>query len=117
MSGMSPATGRSAAGIDHISLSIADILTTPLGQRVMRRDYGSLLPELIDHPDTPANRLRLLAAAALAIMKWEPRIILSGINIYRADTSGRLAVDIEATRVDGARQSGNMQLAITMGAA
>lgn len=73
MTGMSRATGRSIALRDHISQSIGDILTTSIGDRLMRRTYGSYLPQLVDHPATEANRLRLIAATAQAIMKWEPR--------------------------------------------
>ena len=32
----------------HLNQSIADILTTPIGTRVMRPDYGSNIPRLID---------------------------------------------------------------------
>ena len=34
----------------HIKQSIADILLTPIGSRIQRRDYGSRIPELIDRP-------------------------------------------------------------------
>ncbi len=51
--GMNAATGRNLTGLDHLHQSIADILSTPIGTRVMRRDYGSRLPELIDAPMTP----------------------------------------------------------------
>ena len=34
---------------DHIKQSIADILLTPVGSRIQRREYGSLIPMLIDH--------------------------------------------------------------------
>ncbi|CRY18829.1 phage baseplate assembly protein [Yersinia enterocolitica] len=46
--GMSRNTGRAITDADHISQSIADILITPVGSRVTRRTYGSLLSELID---------------------------------------------------------------------
>ena len=35
---------------DHIKQSIADILLTPVGSRIQRREYGSLIPMLIDRP-------------------------------------------------------------------
>ena len=31
-------TGRAVAGLEHLRQSVADILTTPVGSRVMRRD-------------------------------------------------------------------------------
>jgi phage baseplate assembly protein W len=38
MRGMSRFTGRSLGGDAHLRQSVADILATPLGSRVMRRD-------------------------------------------------------------------------------
>ena len=62
MSGMDRNTGRTLDGDAHLAQSIGDILTTPLGSRVMRRDYGSMLFELIDQPLNAANRLLVFAA-------------------------------------------------------
>lgn len=81
MSGISKATGKVLSRRDHIGQSIADILTTPVRTRLMRRNYGSYLPQLVDHPATPANRLRLIAATAQAIMKWEPRTRLLSVRV------------------------------------
>lgn len=116
MSGMNAQTGRALSDIEHVRQSITDILTTPIGSRVMRREYGSLLPELIDHPDTPANRLRLAAATAVALMRWEPRLALSRVNIGRATADGRLAIELDGHHIgrDGALRSA--QFAIGLGA-
>lgn len=73
MIGMDRRTGRSLSGEAHVAQSQADILTTPLGTRPMREEYGSLLPELLDQPDTPANRARVYAATVMALRRWEPR--------------------------------------------
>ncbi|MDP2128186.1 MAG: GPW/gp25 family protein [Pseudohongiella sp.] len=81
MSGMNAVTGRHLSGIDHIRQSVRDILTTPIGSRVMRRDYGSLLPELIDQPMNDATRLRLYAASVMAIIRWEPRVQISSVKM------------------------------------
>lgn len=42
MTGMSRETGKALDEAAHISQSIRDILTTPVGSRLMRRTYGSL---------------------------------------------------------------------------
>ena len=76
MIGVDASTGRALDGLAHLGQSIGDILMTPLGSRVMRRDYGSLLPDLIDQPFNDVTRLRLYGATALALMRWEPRIRL-----------------------------------------
>ena len=71
MRGMSAETGASLEGDDHLRQSIADILTTPVGSRVMRREYGSELPFLIDQPMNPATRQALYAATAAALARWQ----------------------------------------------
>jgi len=47
MNGIHAVTGRSLAGLGHLNQSIRDILTTPIGSRVMRRQYGSRLFDLM----------------------------------------------------------------------
>jgi len=91
---MNASTGRSIDYAAHIAQSIADILTTPIGSRVMRRGYGSFIPMLIDQPLTPANILRLQAATAQAIMKHEPRTRLRRA-LLGFDASGRAVMQIE----------------------
>lgn len=53
--GMNRSDGLTVTDLEHISQSIGDILRTPVGSRVMRRDYGSLLASMIDQPQTPAR--------------------------------------------------------------
>ncbi|MBU2714490.1 GPW/gp25 family protein, partial [Zooshikella harenae] len=77
MHGIDNQTGQTLSGIDHLKQSITDILTTRIGTRVMRRDYGSRLPDLIDEPLNGALRLELIAATAEALTRWEPRFKLT----------------------------------------
>lgn len=93
MTGISRITGRMLTRSEHIRQSITDILTTPIGSRLMRRNYGSFLPQLVDHPATAANRLRLIAATAQAIMKWEPRTRVNRIDI-RFNARGQCEISI-----------------------
>ena len=60
-----------------------DILPTPVGSRVMRRDYGSLLSSMIDQPQSPALELQTKVACYFAVLKWEPRITLSAVTTER----------------------------------
>ena len=69
--------GKITSETEHIKQSIADILLTPIGSRLQRRDYGSRIPELIDRPMNPILLLQLAASAVMALNKWEPRIIIS----------------------------------------
>ncbi|KAA0011192.1 baseplate assembly protein [Billgrantia pellis] len=101
MAGMSATTGRRLDDIEHIQQSVRDILTTPIGSRAMRRDYGSLLPELIDQPLNGATALRAYSATVVALMKWEPRIRVRQITrLAPADQPGSLILDMTAQRTD-----------------
>ncbi|SPK73054.1 Bacteriophage P2 Baseplate assembly protein GPW [Cupriavidus taiwanensis] len=100
--GMNTATGRTLTDRDHIAQSVRDILTTPIGTRVMRRDYGSLLPELIDQPQHQTTRLRAMSATVSALLRWEPRLRISRVA-FETTADGRLFIDIEQQRVDGPR--------------
>lgn len=95
MSGLHRTSGRAAAGIEHVRQSIAVILGTPIGSRVMRRDFGSLLPELLDQPDNAATRVRLYSAVAGALMRWEPRVRVSRVQIDAGDRPGRVVVTLD----------------------
>ncbi len=73
-SGMNRSTGLPLGGLGHLQQSVDDILTTPIGSRVMRPDYGSALMDLLDKPAGEATRLEAAHATAEALSKWEPRI-------------------------------------------
>lgn len=76
-------TGRRMGEQEHLQQSITDILTTPIGSRVMRRDYGCLAFELLDQPDNKLTQARVFASAAAALMRWEPRLQASRITATR----------------------------------
>lgn len=111
MIGLNKTTGTGIDTLeDHVRQSIGDILTTPVGSRVMRRDYGSVIPELIDQPLNQTTLLRLYAATAAAVMRWEPRFQISRINLAfnapagaTVEVAGRLgdASMTTTTRVGG----------------
>lgn len=79
--GMSRTTGALLPPPEHLRQSINDILMTPIGSRLLRRDYGSLLPFLIDQPANSATKLRMMAAIATAIVKWEPRVKVRQVQL------------------------------------
>lgn len=109
--GMNSSTGRSLGGMDHIRQSIRDILTTPIGSRIMRRDYGSLVPDLIDHPANAANQLRIMSATVMAVIRWEPRISVTRAA-FSLNASGRGEVDMEGVRRDGPRSGSPISFSI-----
>lgn len=113
MAGMNALTGQRIDDIEHIRQSIADILMTPLGSRLQRREYGSLIPELIDQPFNGVTRMRLMSATVMALLRWEPRIKLSRVNIQMGARPGAVIIDLIAARKDGPR-GGQIQLSIPL---
>lgn len=109
-------TGGAITEQDHITQSVTDILTTRIGTRVMRRDYGSLLPELIDQPHNEATRLRVYAATVMALMAWEPRITLSAVHLDTPALSGSSVLEIEAKQND-TNAPLNLRIPLQLGAA
>jgi phage baseplate assembly protein W len=94
-------SGQALTGIDHLRQSIRDILTTRKGTRVVCRDYGSRLPELVDRPINPAFEMDVYAATADALARWEPRFELTRVSITEAD-EGRIVLKLEGVyRPDG----------------
>lgn len=114
MTGMSRLSGAVLSGIDHIRQSITDILSTPIGTRLGRRDYGSLIPDLIDQPMTAANILRIYAAAAVAISRHEDRIRLRRIAITAGDRPGAAVLTIIGDRTDVAPVNARTRLVLPL---
>ncbi|EAI2796424.1 TPA: GPW/gp25 family protein [Campylobacter jejuni] len=76
-----------------IEESIKDILTTPLGSRVMRPEYGSLLYTLIDRKIDDDFRVKLTRYTAEAISKWEKRVKLKGVRLNKMQ-EGKLSITL-----------------------
>jgi len=95
--GVNAATGAALTGWAHVQQSISKILRTPIGSRVMRRDFGSDLPDLVDAKMTQRNVLAVYSAAATAIARWEPRFRMRGGAVTAAEPTGRLALNIYGT--------------------
>lgn len=115
MSGMSRTTGQAIGDLESVLQSIEDILTTPLGTRVMRRDYGSLIPALIDQPLNGATIVRLYAATAAAVMRWEDRVRLSSVTLTLGSVAGSATLDMQGIWVDS-NEPFSLSVPLRMGA-
>ncbi len=98
--GLSADDGAEISGDAHLRQSIRDILTTPLGSRVMRRNYGSRIFQLLDSPMTQGLVADIVAASAEAIIEWEPRVTLKQVIV--GDVSpGQFSLDLVVEDGDG----------------
>lgn len=98
LTGMNRATGVPLAGDDHLAQSCEDIISTPLGTRTMRRDYGCILADLVDRPLNRATTLLASMGIALALAKWEPRITVRQVTISGELASGQAVAEITGTK-------------------
>lgn len=99
-SGMNNTSGKAITDIDHLRQSVRDILLTPQGSRIARREYGSLLSALIDQPQNPALRLQVMSAVYVALSRWEPRLTLDSITI-NSNFDGSMVVELTGRRNNG----------------
>lgn len=109
--GMSQSNGKAITDTDHLRQSVRDILLTPQGSRIARREYGSLLSALIDQPQNPALRLQIMSAVYVALNRWEPRLTLDSITI-NGNFDGSMVVELTGHSNNGAPVS----LSISTGA-
>ncbi|AAS14339.1 prophage LambdaW5, baseplate assembly protein W, putative [Wolbachia endosymbiont of Drosophila melanogaster] len=91
-------TGKALEGIEHLKQSIIDILTTPIGSRIMMRNYGSRLFELLDKPVNRDLTLEIYAATAEALEKWEKRFKLEKVKMTEVK-EGKVTLDLEGLYV------------------
>jgi Bacteriophage baseplate protein W len=102
MAGIDRATGRLLEGWPHVVQSILVIITTGYGERMLRRWFGSAVPQLLGENLTTPTVVRFFAAliAALEVrevdtgLAREPRFKIIKITPLRVDRSGELRLEI-----------------------
>lgn len=101
MHGISSMTGKRLSGEAHLRQSVSDILLTPVGSRVLLRDYGSALWQLVDSPRDELLRLRIIAATAAALARWEPRLQIRRVGVsFPLSEQGVCLLTIEGVTTD-----------------
>ena len=99
MRGLDAGTGAALDGVEHLRQSVRDVLTTPVGSRVMRRAYGSRLFDLVDGPVTAGQITRVIAETAEALDRWEPRYRVRRVDVRPASAPGHVLIDLEGSYV------------------
>lgn len=94
---MSRETGQPIDSMAHLIQSIKDIITTKVGERVIVRDYGCELPNLVDQPINSLWAIRVFGALADALDKWEPRL-----RVYRVGVdASQIHQGVVGVTIDG----------------
>lgn len=81
MAGLNAKIGEWIGDFDHLVQSVNKILTTRVGTRVMRREFGSDVPSLLDAPGNEMTIVDTTMAVAIALDRWEPRFELQYVNL------------------------------------
>lgn len=101
MAGIDRHTGKPLDGFPHAVQSVNVILTTRLGERVMRRHFGSSAATLLGRLLTAERISQFFAVYCVAIDLWEPRLSVVRVIPFAATVDdvrlGRFgfAVDVE----------------------
>lgn len=106
--------GKAISELDHLRQSIADILTTPIGSRVMRRDYGSRLFEKIDRPLNGELIAEIYLDIVESLFIWEPRFELSQVSVQDIK-SGQITLDLEGSFLSNGQKIKLENIEITNG--
>lgn len=94
MKGMDRKTGKLIDDFEHFQQSIDVIFTTPKGSRVMLRDFGTILPQLLDRPANQETFALMYAAIAEGFL-WEPRGELKRVQATRVTYEGLVEMTME----------------------
>lgn len=101
MRGMSKTNGTLLTADDHLAQSVNDIVTTLIGTRICRRDYGSIVPVIIDQPANLTTKMQLISSTATALIRWEPRLKIQQVIVQMTEDAAQFwQIIIKGTRTD-----------------
>ncbi len=80
-----------------IRQSLEILLSTQLGERVMRPDYGCDLSPYVFETINPSIRAQIKNIVERAILYHEPRIKVNNIELIVTDEDGTINIEIEYT--------------------
>ena len=80
---------------DTIRRALWLVLSTTIGERVMRPDWGCALPDFVFAAPSAETLGRIAHAVERAVIQFEPRVALQGVDV-RADPAdpARVLIDL-----------------------
>lgn len=67
--------------LDYLKQSIDDIINTPIGSRIMRRNYGCAIMDIIDLPMNEYTLIQIQAQLANTLLQQENNISLTKLVV------------------------------------
>ncbi|WP_310497511.1 GPW/gp25 family protein [Sandarakinorhabdus sp.] len=113
------ADGRMAwsEGETNIRESIAIILKTEAGERLMLPDFGAGLGRFLFEPNNAATHVRLADVIQNALRRWEPRISLLSVEVGPDPDDDSAAIAAIAYRLVATGAAEQTRVAIPLGSA
>ena len=84
-------------GKDDIQSSIEIILSTGLGERVMRPEFGASLERMIFDPLDATQQALMRNAVSQSILLFEPRVILNTVTLEPVPEEGLVRILLDYT--------------------
>jgi phage baseplate assembly protein W len=97
-----------SSGNDRILQSIWIILSTCLGERVMRPTFGAGAADFVFQSNSPSQRAALANACRNALAKWEPRISVDSVTVTDSPDQDSLVLATINYRVRSTNELFNM---------
>jgi uncharacterized protein len=98
--GINRHTGQPLTDFEHVQQSLSVIFTTRIGQRIMRRTFGSMVPGLLGKELTPQTLMRFYMAIVTAVYLWEPRFSVTSAS-YPGTTPQSLSQGQFGVKING----------------
>lgn len=101
-------TGRlpRATGPEKVRQSIAIILDTERGERIMLPGFGCGLRSYLMQPNSTGTRALIQRDVERALKTWEPRIAVDRVNVVPGDDPALVIIEIAYThRRDGRKDN------------
>ena len=83
------------SNIAKLNDNIAHLLLTTVGERVMLRNYGAGLRQLLHDPNNDAMRAIVQHQVAKAIGTYEPRVLVQAVNVTQDKVAGVLNIGVQ----------------------
>jgi phage baseplate assembly protein W len=90
-------TGKLIFGWAHCLQSLTVLVTTAFNTRVMRLDFGSKIPDLVDRPANSTIIMQWYVSIVSAITKWEPGYRVTNLALTKAGPDGGFTFELTGT--------------------
>lgn len=87
-----------ASGTGKVRQNVRMILSTRLGERPMRRDFGTRIPALAHEPNDDMLATLIEAQAREALLRWEPRLTVTRSRVQQDD--GLMTLWLDYVQID-----------------